>query len=149
MPAGDLIEADDQLELRGVLMGAGTDWIITPPGVQGLGITVKSQDVDREHAAGVYSGRDYAGPRVLTFPMATTQDTAAEAGEAYVDLLEVWAGSETDLELHLRLPGFGHMSFLGRPRGLVENLNGLHGGAVEVLATFFCGTPTITYETGS
>lgn len=146
MPAGDLVVADYQLELRTTLMGAGTSYKIGPQGIAGLGEpNVKTSDTELAHADGSYLGRDYLEPRTITVDFSLVASTPAAAGVLLVNLKTVWAKSEaTDLALHFRLPGIGKKVVTGRPRGLVEDTTAIKFGFVRALATFYCGNPTIS-----
>jgi len=146
MPAGALVSADWHVEIRGTLTGPGTDYQLGPRVIEGLDVPqAKSNDVDLAHAAGVYQGRDYTGPRVISIDYAIDGNSvAASAGSAFVALSALWAASETDLPLHMRVPGFGHIVFTGRPRGLLGDLSDLSIGFVRAQATFFCGNPAYT-----
>lgn len=141
--AGELITADYQHELRGLLVGAGTDYRVRRESPQGLGHPEpKTQDTPLAHQAGVYTGIDRPGPRILTYAMQVHEESAAAADVLVADLLEAWAPSMVDLELHMQRPGFGHISVVGRPRGLsiIERFP----GHIDLFGTFFCGNPTIT-----
>lgn len=155
MPAGDLISLGaspvfGEVEIRGTLTGGNTVYGLEKGGITGLGVPpAKTHDVDLAHAAGAYLGRDYAGIRIITVPYALdgglSATPSATAGAAFVALSALWAASTTDIPLHLRVAGFGHISVSGRPRGLVDDLSDLHElGFVRALATFVCGDPTIT-----
>lgn len=146
MAAGDLLSADWQLELRTSLFGAGQTWDNSTGGWTGLGGTAtKTQDVSLDQTDGEIAGTDRRGPRLLTFPLETGGSSPATAMADLSDLLDAWAPSTTDVELHLRLPGWGHFMVAGRPRGAAEDLSLVHAGIVKVLATFYCPDPTITY----
>lgn len=146
MAAGDLITLDWQLELRGLLMGAGTPWRTDQPGWGGLGHPgVQTADVDLDQAAGVYPGRDYLAARTLTFPL-LWRGTPAEVMDGLTTLLAAWQPSlATDLPLHAQTPGWGRWMVTGRPRGLAEDLSRARVGIGRALATFFCPDPAITF----
>lgn len=139
MAAGDKITADYQVELRGTLWGDGeTSWVQGQIG--GLLIpSVKSQDTPLDHRDGSVGGRDTLGPRVVTIPMLLD-------GSVLLDSIDKWLPSrQVDIPLHIRLPIFGHISMMGRPRGLVESVMQLDDtGTIAVMATFVALTPTIT-----
>lgn len=150
MPAGDLLSAPYQVEIRGALTGQGTDFLIEEGGIVGLGAPPpKTNDTDLGHDAGAYLGRDFTSVRILTIPYVISGEDADEAGALFFTLTELWEASETDIELHLQVPGFGHVTATGRPRGLADDLSLLHAGVARGLATFVCGNPTLTIESGS
>lgn len=147
---------DWQVEIRGTVTGAGTDFQIEEGGISGLGVPpAKTNDVDRGHASGAYFGRDYTGVRVITIPYVisvnegTDAEKAANAGGLFLWLCDLWEASETDIVLAMQLPGFGQVSFEGRPRGLVDDLSRLSVGVARGLATFMCGYPEMLVDVGS
>lgn len=151
MPAGDLIEARPStdwplVELRATLMGKGTGYLIGPPGIRGLGVKVKDADIDLAHDRGDHAAEDYEGPLQITVPLliGSNESTAADAASGFVAMRAVWTASASDLELHLQLPGWGHIYVTGRPRGLDDDLVELEGGVVAALAHFKANDPTIT-----
>lgn len=144
--AGELLTQDGQVEWFGILLGAGTDYIVADAGITGLGVPEpRTTDVPLDHADGAWLGRDYASTRVITIPVDMV-GTATHAAALYRQLAAAWAPTSTNGELHLRLPGFGHLWVAGRPRGLTDDLSKLHTGHVAALATFMCGDPTIHWE---
>lgn len=150
MPAGDLITTDYQIEIRGLLTGAGTSCKLGDEGLSGLGEPeAKTHDTDLGHAAGAYLGRDYPGPRTITVPYLVVASTAAAAGSLLATLITAWQTSETDIPLHLQLPGFGHFAVVGRPRQLLADLSQQKYGLVRAMATFVCGDPTILRAPGA
>lgn len=148
MPAGDLVVADYQAELRATLMGASSNYQIAPPGIAGLGLPpVKSADTELGHADGSVAADDFRGVRVITIPLIIGGDSAISASTAmtrFTTLLTAWAPSTSDIPLYIRLPGWGKFHVNGRPRGLDEDLSQLKNGLINVLATFHALDPTIT-----
>lgn len=146
MPAGDLITEDWQGELRATLLGEGSDYPFGPGAITGLGLPpLKTADVDLAHADGAYGSPDYLASRIITIPMQIGGSTDAAAMTALTDLIAAWAPSDVDIELHLRLPGWGHFKVSGRPRGLDAELAQLKSGEIATLGTFVALNPTITY----
>lgn len=65
MPAGDLITADGQAELRGLLIGRGTSYAVSR--WAGLGLPkVRSDDVELESTDGAAGGLDLYEPRSIS-----------------------------------------------------------------------------------
>ncbi len=127
-------------------MGPGTRFHTEPAGWGGLGVPApKTADVDLDGAPGSYPGRDYGGPRILTFPLAWGGSTAAEAMLDLLDLSEAWLPSVVDVTLDFQLPGWGLCLVEGRPRGLVEDLSRIPSGEGAALATFFVPTGEISF----
>lgn len=144
MPAGDLLTADFQLELRGVLMGYGTDYQIRPEGVGGLGgVPAKVRQVDLRHADGSYAAADLLTARIITVPITILGDDAADAMDKLDDLNTAWAPGD-DVVLHGQLPGWDHWSVTGRPRPAASDLSQLKAGIIEALYEFHALEPTIT-----
>lgn len=144
MAAGDLITGDYQFELRGLLMGEGTSYRMRRGSPQGLGVPdTKTQDTALAHAHGSVGGRDHLGVRTLTFELFVTQPDADAAWALLPPVIEAWAPSSTDLPLHFRVPGLGHLSVSGRPRGLVVNSEMVVAGRLDMLATFVALDPTV------
>lgn len=141
---GELIEARDPddwplAEIRGLLMGTGTEYEIGPGPIGGLGLPpIEDADRSHDHADGISAGRDYYGPRTITIPVLTHGDTDEIAAANFIDLCTAWerVTDGVDIELHLQLPGWGHVYVSGRPRGLIEDAEPLRGGVIASLCTF-------------
>lgn len=149
MPAGDLVVADYQLELRALLMGAGTVYGIgpRPASIEGLGLPpVKTADMDFVHSDGAYGARDTRGVRVVSVPIVIRQTSAANAMTALDTLKTAWDISTVDLPMYFRLPGWGKRYVNGRPRGLDASIPTelKQRFSINCLCTFVCLTPTIT-----
>lgn len=145
--AGELVEQDFHLELRGYLHGPGTAIDYGADGWGGLStVVVKTSDFTLEQADGDYPGRDYLASKLLTFPLVWGGGTPAEAMDTLADLTDVWGPErDTELELHAQLPGWGHFFVIGRPRGLVEDLRNLKSGELAAIATFAALDPTVYF----
>lgn len=145
MSAGDLVEVDYHLELREHLHGPGTRFSWGPEGWAGFDLGVKSQDVELDQANGSVAGRDYLSSMVLTFPAIFGGAGPANVMLDLADLREWWKPSSVDLELHARLPGWGHFAVTGRPRGLTSDLSRMPFGEGRALLTFVVHDPTIDF----
>ena len=148
MPAGDLVVADYQAELRGVLMGVGTVYGIgpRPASIEGLGNPQpKTTDLDLAHADGAYGGHDKRGVRVITVPIVIRQTSAALAMTSLETLMTAWDVATADIPLYFRLPGWGKRYVNGRPRGLDADIPTelKKRFAIACLGTFVCPSPTI------
>lgn len=136
---------DYQVEIRTLVTGAGTSYLLDEEGIGGLGEPeAKSNDADLGHAAGSYLGRDYVGVRIITVPYLVVGTTPANTGTLFGTLRTAWATSETNIDLHLRLPGFGHLAVVGRPRGLICDMGRQKHSLIRAIGTFVCGDPTMT-----
>lgn len=144
--AGELIVPGQwpQAELGGLLMGEQTPFTIRRGSPQGLGQPgIKANDTVLGHAAGAYGGPDYAGVRVVTLDMFIGQ-TVDDPWQSLQDLIEAWAPSTTDVELHLQLPDpFGHFYVIGRPRGCEVDMERMALPHFEAQCTFVALDPTI------
>lgn len=144
MAAGDLVVADFQFELRGVLFGPGTPFKMRRNSWEGMGLpAVKSQDVDLNHHHGSVGGRDFYAPRRLTWALMVRESSQSAAITKANDAMVAFAVSSTDLPLYGQLPGWGRFRVTGRPRGCVMNLSRIALGRVELFATFDALDPTI------
>lgn len=151
MAAGDLIVADWQHELRGVLMGPGTAYAHDAGAALSglLGVpSAKVQDVPLAHAPGHWANRNEQGTRIITVPMVIRRTGTTKAADAIVDyvaLVDAWDSSTTtDVPYHWQLPGIGRFVVYGRPLGLDDDgLLDLEHGVIRCLGTFSAGDPTI------
>lgn len=145
MPAGDLLTANYQAELQGLLIGVGTQFEIIPPGISGLGVPPpKTADVPLDEAPGSYGSPDQPDKRVITIPFAIKGADDGDAMDLFDDAIAAWTPTAADVELHLQLPGssWGHVVYEGRPRGLVEVAEHLHTGTIYCFGTFEALDPT-------
>lgn len=148
MPAGDLITADFQFEIRTTLYGRTTSVLIDDPGVGGIGNPdAKTQDVDLPGRDGVYANPDYQQMRAVTIPVLLTSAplSASTVMTTLKALMASWVVSTSDIPLVIQLPGFGKFKVLGRPRSLKPNLTQMSGGLITADLRFDCPDPTITY----
>ena len=144
MPAGDLLTDDYQLELRGVLMGYGTDYQIRPEGIGGLGSApAKVRQVSLAHGDGSVAADDLLGERIITVPITITGDDPGDAMDKLDALNTAWAPGAA-VVLHGQLPGWAHWSVTGHPRPAAADLSNLKSGIIETLYEFHALEPTIT-----
>lgn len=140
MPAGALVVADWQLELRTTLMGATTDYVIDKDagGIGGLlDVAVQMPETDYAHAAGSFAGDGFAAARTATVPLVLTGFAALSTMQT------VWAPSTSDLSLTFQLPNIGKRYVNGRPLGLVADVSQAAHGSIRMLASFRITDPTI------
>lgn len=146
MPAGDLVTANRQIELRATLHGTDSGFPIDGDrgGVEGLfSYVVKQAETEYGHADGSFAGDAYEGPRTVTAALLAIGTTAAAAGSALVTLRTVWAKSDTDLPLWFQVEGFGKGYVLGRPLGITPDESYFGTDTIPVLAMFRITDPTI------
>jgi len=147
MAAGDLLTANYQIEVDGVLYGTGaTVWSNDEKAWSGFfGSGVRDQDTTLALADGEVAATDTNPARVLTMAFTTAGANRTEA-QAYTDATSLdaaWnAGGDT--VLHYQLPGIGHCSIAGRTRGALIDMELAPQGVVRALCTFKACEPTIT-----
>lgn len=149
MPAGDLIEANWQAELAGVLMGVGTAFEFGELGIEGLGVPpAKTADVNLVGQDGAYASPDFMGVRTLLVHLVITANSADpgvdppdEAFRNLADLSAAWEPTATDQEFHLQLPGWGHVKFVGRARGLDAIATNVKSGQIDLIGDFRALSP--------
>lgn len=145
MPAGDLLTANSQFEIRTTLFGTGNNsvWIAREQ-IEGIGIVEpKTSDVDLWGQPGAEGNPEYDDVRVISIPTLIVAATPATAISALATLRTAWANSTTDIPLCFRLGGV-KMKVTGRPRGGRDDLSRLHMSIIEVLLRFDGLDPTIT-----
>lgn len=146
MPAGDLITADYQAELRTTLMGQGTNYefveidVPTPP--------IVTNDVARLLGHGTFQGSHFKGSIVVTLTM-IVKGTTTTTLRSNMDTLETaWAVAASDITFVLRLPQWGKRSLSGRPinfdPGVWTPTTIASRRIPGVRAQFEAGTPTWT-----
>ena len=121
MATGDLITRDSQFEIRGLLMGRGTNYLITEGSISGLGtpdIYASEEALGRDH--GSVGGREFAGGRKISFPVAIRATSRAQLETNLAALREAWkpaeASGDIEVEAAWQLGGTKFM-VRGRPRG--------------------------------
>lgn len=146
MPAGDLLVADWQIELQGVLTGHGTTYRIGPRRISGLGVPpTKTADTKLDGADGSVGSPDHADVRILIVDYVINATTNALAFDALEALSVPWSPVSANVELHVRLPGWGHVMLFGRPRGLEPTIDDSRflAGVLPCIAEFHALDPTI------
>lgn len=123
--------------LRGLVMGDGTSYAITAPGITGLGIPrTRTADTERGFWSGDVGGDDVYEKRVLTIPVAVLGDDLAGTWALFLALKAAWAASPVDIPLAIDLEGTT-ITYNGRPRGMPDpDVAYLSEGAISCLCTF-------------
>lgn len=116
---GELIVADGQLELGGLLMGEGTDYVPVAFTVWN-GADVESADQSLA-GDGIVSAADRLGGRPVLFTCRVRADTPAEYEPAVAALAGVWTRATVSVTLAYRLVGATRLLH-GRPRGAFTRL---------------------------
>ena len=147
MAAGDLITADGQIEMRGLLMGAGTDFLIGDDGIDGFGTTdLRVSDIARPQAHGLFQQRTWLGQRDIDFEVLVVGDSQADVLTNLQTLGEAFApASSTEAEaLALRVGGQTFLAF-GRPDKTAADVSLIHSGLAKV-KTRFVATDPLLYD---
>ena len=134
-PAG-LVER--VVEINGLLLGAGTDYLITA--WEGFGTPeVRTTDEAREQEDGDWLGADTLGSRTLTLTITVRGATPAAATESYAALLRAWSLGEgaNYANLWFQLPGEGPRRAIGRPRRVAADKSKLISGRIDCVAEFY------------
>lgn len=131
-----------QARLRGLTVGAGTDYDLTGP-VGGLGaLEPRTTDLALIAEHGSAAGLDTLPSRSLYLPLAMHDRSPAGAMILLRALKAAFSPAPATAveDLELRLPGLTGddetLTYRGRPRGLVEDLELLRAGEVAALARF-------------
>jgi hypothetical protein len=147
MAAGDLITADGQIEMRGLLIGSGTDFLISDDGIDGFGTTdLRTSDVARPQAHGLFQQRTWLGQRDIDFEILVVGDTQAEVLTNLQTLGEAFApASSTEAEaLALRVGGSVFLAY-GRPDKTAADVSLIQSGLAKV-KTRFVATDPLLYD---
>lgn len=120
MPAGDLISADWQVEIRGYLLGPGTPWRVG--GLEAWSSrAVRAEDTPRASSHGAILGRDLINAHTRGLRLNTGHGnritTPAELVALRDEIREAWATQATDIPVVYQLGGHKRLRF-GRTRGI-------------------------------
>lgn len=141
-----------QLEIGGIILGAGTAYQIDAAGPAGLGLPdLRTSDLPRPQDHGVFFGADFFSSRSLTFDVWLLADTPAE-GVALMDaLVAVWQPPAGDnlTPLTLRLPGQDGRVLYGRPRRLAYDTSLLRSGVPRAALQYVAADPRLYSATGA
>lgn len=138
------IVADYQIDVDGLLLGAGTSYEL-PRGVDGLGLPeVRTSDVPRPQDDGLFYGSDFLGKRTLTFQATILGDNADDAGVKMDALAAVWQppeGASAFVPLTLEIPGQQSRVLFGRPRRLAFDVDNIKSGKVVATLQYDVADP--------
>lgn len=135
--------ADYQASLRGLLMGAGTPYLFGVGGIDGLGNpSAKTADVQLDGRNGEYASPDYLDVRPLLLHLEIVKDTDEDAFTALELLNAAWLPSTSNINLHIQLPGIGHVYYIGRPRSLEADCTEAPSGHISCIGEFVAMFPT-------
>ena len=142
-----------QLEVNGLVLGAGTSYQITAEGPEGLGLPdLRTSDLPRPQDHGVYFGADFFSSRSLIIEVWLLADSASDATVLMDALTAAWqppAGADTFSPLTIRLPGQDDRVLYGRPRRLGYDTSRLRGGAVKATLQYDAADPRLYSATGN
>lgn len=138
-----------QAELRGVLMGRGTNYPFADDGgVHAPAPDIRSYDLERYLDAGDFQGSQFAGPQFINLTLHVVGTSEANLFANLDSLVTAWAPSETDITFELNLPSYGARTISGRPfRFDIPPITGPMRIGLRILgvrAQFKAGTPTWT-----
>lgn len=136
-----------QLEIGGLVLGAGTDYEIDENGPGGLGLPdLRTSDTPRPQDHGLFFGEDFFAGRKLAFDLWVLGNTPAGTTALMDALVAVWqppAGQAGISALTIRLPGQDDRILFGRPRRLAYDTATLRGGAVRASLQYEAADPRI------
>lgn len=137
---------DYQASVDGFLMGTGTNFLFGANGIDGLGNPpTKSADVQLDGRHGIFASPDYMEARPILIHLEIVKDAAADAFNALASLATAWLPTVANVELHIRLPGWGHIYYNGRPRGLDDHCEDAPNGRIWCEAEFLATDP-VAYD---
>lgn len=141
-----------QLEIAGLVLGAGTVYEIDETGI-GLGLPdLRTSDAPRPQDHGLFFGEDFFAGRKLAFDVWLLGDTAGGTMALMDALTAVWqppAGQDGMSPLTIRLPGQDDRILYGRPRRLAYDTSTLKSGAVKAALQYDAADPRIYSATGT
>lgn len=152
MAAGDLIARDGQVELRGLLLGPGTAYVITGP-ITGVGDTeVRSAELPRPLDHGYFDDRALYGRRTLRIPIAILGDTQADTLDKLDELGAAVRLPIESIDGTFRVPlvmqlGGRKLFAFGRPGRMAVDATLLPKGAtIETVVEFLATDPRLYGE---
>lgn len=133
---------DKQFEVNGLLIGRGTNIIVTDFEPKGKP-DVTNQDKPIVGSDGIWFGRDYLTGNLIAIDGACVGDSAAEVWGLFDELLAAWDAPELRGEtgavcqLRMKMPGCKPVTVFGRPRECDPSATGTsEGGALAWAANF-------------
>lgn len=146
------LTVDWSFSVLGVVAGGDSPYCPAGP-IGGFGgAPIVSVEAPRGDRAGDVGGQDRHGPKTFAFPIVvkgigcTRQERLRSAMPLAIDLMGAWGRAmSADTALQLRLPGFPGVSdtltYYGRPRAPVGNLDGNRLGHIPMTLVFRCLDP--------
>lgn len=135
---------DYQLQLSGLVLGPGTNYIVHS--IDGFGLPdVRATDTDRPRQPGQFFAQDYLGGRTLTILITVRGASPAEVISNIDALMSVWQPVSVDTatvdQLFFQFPGQATRYFYGRPRRAAVVTNRIIGNNAPVVLEFQCADP--------
>jgi hypothetical protein len=128
--------------LRGLVMGEGTDYPITQPGITGLGIpSARTADTQRGMWSGDVGGDDVLEKRVLTIPVAVFGDTFPDFWTNFLAFKAAWVSSAVDIPIVINFGGEASLTYNGRPRMAEAAPDFMGSNTATCLCIFECLNP--------
>lgn len=141
--------ADERtVTLRGLEIGDGTYYPFAKAWIDGLGIPApRTFDQPRGALAGDVGGDDVPQKRVITISIGLQGDEmAADAADGttpleaamqlFDDLKTAWVTSTVNVPLVVQMGNYWARTYMGRPRGVDEDLSESCSGVIRCLLTF-------------
>jgi hypothetical protein len=137
---------DYTIELGSLLMGPGTDYIITK--WEGYGISsFRTSDDPAPLQHGTWTGPEYLPGRDVTIDVLVRGDSAEDVVTSLEALLAAWYldttvdGYGTKLPLQVKIPGLDERYLYGRPRRAKVATDRIVGANAQVSLEFFGSDP--------
>lgn len=141
--------ADERnVTLRGLELGDQTYYAFAAQWIDGLGIpAARTADQQRGALAGDVGGDDVPQKRVITISVGLQgNDLAADAADGttrqeaafqlFDDLKTAWAPSQVNIPLLVQISTYWTRTYMGRPRGVDEDMSRSCDGVIRCLLTF-------------
>ena len=137
----DLLEAVGQYQIRDLLMGPGTGYIIRRPGsTPHPWPDMSSDDVPYDQGHGIHAGSDLLGGRRVPLTIGIRAASKAAARAALQTLQAAWRPSNEDIELAW-MDDLGTFRWMGRPRLADPNEDLVSAGVIDVECRFMATNP--------
>ena len=146
MAAGDLITVDGQVEIRGLLLGAGTDYPLVGRGPEWWSKpTVRAGDIARPASDGALATLDLSDAATVVLTVAILADDPADFAAKRTALATAWRTASTDVDLVFRWGGVKQLR-RGRTRNMAVSAELVGVGDTAEAALQFVATDPLVYD---